>query len=211
MFLKKSNSYIFEPYDAQSNISNLIHEIFLNIYHVNLFCILLGGGVGGGSGVFFTPFTYMPLYHYSGNLIGHFKIPHGLFSSEYFRKIELTIFLREAGIDRDSSPSSLLIRCNNHPFWRATLNIKENGDHHHFFIQIPILYLATSLDKTNALFVTVELIWLLFLNTLSFNFVATLNKSLRFKRFRRNYVNHPPVVPTNHCQSCTVFCLMCAG
>ena len=71
---------------------------------------------GDVSGVFFTPFTYMPLYHYNGNLIGHFKFPHGLFSSEYFRKIELTIFLREAGIDRDSSPSSLLTRYNNHPF-----------------------------------------------------------------------------------------------
>ena len=62
MFLKKSNSYIFEPYDAQSNISNLIHEIFLNIYHVNLFCILLGGG--GGVRSFFRTFylhAFVPL------------------------------------------------------------------------------------------------------------------------------------------------------
>ena len=62
MFLKKSNSYIFEPYDAQSNISNLIHEIFLNIYHVSLFCILLGGARGVRS--FFHTFhlhAFVPL------------------------------------------------------------------------------------------------------------------------------------------------------
>ena len=41
--------------------------------------------------------------------------------------------------------------------------------------------------KTN-LVVTVELIWL-FLNILCFNFVLTLNKSLRFTRFGRSYVN----------------------
>ena len=39
-----------------------------------------------------------------------------------------------------------------------------------------------------------ELIWLLFLNMLSFNFVPTLNKSHRFRRFWRSYVNRPAVV-----------------
>ena len=38
--------------------------------------------------------------------------------------------------------------------------------------------LIHSFDKTHVLVVTVKLIWLLFLNILSFNFVPTLNKSL---------------------------------
>ena len=48
--------------------------------------------------------------------------------------------------------------------------------------------------------VTVELIWLLFLNILSFNFLQTPNKSLRFRKFRRSNVHCSPVVQTNHCQ-----------
>ena len=55
--------------------------------------------------------------------------------------------------------------------------------------------------------VTVDLIWLLFLNILSFNFFATPRKSLRFTRFIRSYVNHPAVVLTNYCQSYTAFLL----
>ena len=61
--------------------------------------------------------------------------------------------------------------------------------------------------KTHALVVTVDLIWLLFLNILSFNFVATPTKSLRFTRFIRSYVNCPAVVLTNHCQKYTAFLL----
>ena len=38
--------------------------------------------------------------------------------------------------------------------------------------------------------VTGELIWLLFLNIISFNYVQTTNKSLRFRKFRRSYT-HP--------------------
>ena len=63
------------------------------------------------------------------------------------------------------------------------------------------------MDKTHVLVVTVDLIWLLFLNILSFNFVATPRKSLRFTRFIRSYVNRPAVVLTNHCQSYTAFLL----
>ena len=37
------------------------------------------------------------------------------------------------------------------------------------------------------------------------NFVQTPNKYLRFRRFRRSYVHHSVVVPTNHCQICTGF------
>ena len=62
-------------------------------------------------------------------------------------------------------------------------------------------------DKTHVLVITAELIWLFFLNKISFNFVPTLRKSLRFTRFRRSYVNHPSVVLTNCCQSFTDFLL----
>ena len=47
--------------------------------------------------------------------------------------------------------------------------------------------------------------WLLFLNTFSFDFVSTPNKSLRFTRFRRSYVNHTAVVRKKHCRSYTAF------
>ena len=65
--------------------------------------------------------------------------------------------------------------------------------------------LIHSVDRIHVLVVTVELILLLFLNMLSFNFVSTPRKSLRFIRFRRSYVNHPVVILTNHCQRYTVF------
>ena len=62
-----------------------------------------------------------------------------------------------------------------------------------------------SVNKTNVLVVTVKLIWLLFWNKFSFNFVPTPRKSLRFTRFRRSYLNRPAVVLTNYCQSYTAF------
>ena len=49
--------------------------------------------------------------------------------------------------------------------------------------------------------------WLLFLNIFFQSFVPTPNKSLRFARFRRSYVNRTTVVLTNHCQSYTAFLL----
>ena len=61
-------------------------------------------------------------------------------------------------------------------------------------------------EKTHVLVVTLELIWFM---SLSFNFVPTLRKCLRFTRFRKSYVNHPVVVLTNHCQSYIAFFLMC--
>ena len=73
-----------------------------------------------------------------------------------------------------------------------------------------------SVNKTHVLVVTVKLIWLLFWNKFSFNFVPTPRKSLRFTRFRRSYLNRPAVltnfgsVLTNHCQGYTVCCLICA-
>ena len=54
--------------------------------------------------------------------------------------------------------------------------------------------LVHSVDKTHVMVVTMELIWLLFLNILSFNYAPTPNISLRFTRFRKSYVNLPAVV-----------------
>ena len=68
--------------------------------------------------------------------------------------------------------------------------------------------LLNSIGKTHVLVVTVDLIWLLFLNILSFNFVATLRKSVRFTRFIRSHVDRPAVVLTNHCQIYTFFSLV---
>ena len=110
-----------------------------------------------------------------------------------YRKITFTTSLRKARRRRDSSPSSLLIRYNTYAPWRTTSTILTNGDHHHFFHSDNITILGRifihSVDKTNVLVVTKELIWLLFLNILSFNFFLTPSKSLRFTRFRRNYIN----------------------
>ena len=67
--------------------------------------------------------------------------------------------------------------------------------------------LVHSVDKTHVLVVTMELILLLLLNVLFFNFVPTPSKSIRFTRFRRSYINCTAVVLTNHCQSYTAFLL----
>ena len=48
--------------------------------------------------------------------------------------------------------------------------------------------LVHSVEKSScSQVVTDKLIWLLFLNILSFNYVQTTNKSLRFRKFRRSY------------------------
>ena len=60
-------------------------------------------------------------------------------------------------------------------------------------------------DKTHLLAVTAELIWLFFLDILSFKFFQKPSKSLRFRRFRRSYVNRPVDDSTNHCHSFTAF------
>ena len=62
---------------------------------------------------------------------------------------------------------------------RTASNIQTNGYHYHFFIQIPILWFATFWSiLLKVLVVTVELIWLLLLNILSFKFAPTSNKFL---------------------------------
>ena len=57
--------------------------------------------------------------------------------------------------------------------------------------------LIHSFDKTHVLVVTVELIWLVLLNILSFNFVPIPNE-FRLAKFRISYVKCPAVVLTNH-------------
>ena len=129
---------------------------------------------------------------------------------EYFRKIVSLTCLRKARTSRDSSLSSFLIRYNTHAPWKTTPTRKQTGgNHHHFFIRIPILghVLVHSGDKSHVLVVTVELIWLMFLNIFSSNFVPRPNKSLRFTRYRRSYVKRPAVVLTSHYQSYTAFLL----
>ena len=115
--------------------------------------------------------------------------------------------LQNARTGRDSSPSSLLIRYNTHTLWRTTSVIQTNGAHHHFFIWIPILHLATfslfywqhprsGCDSRIDLVVALE-----------YTLFPTPNKSLRFTRFRRHYVNRPSVVLI---KVTLLFCLMCS-
>ena len=66
---------------------------------------------------------------------------------------------------------------------------------HLYTKHVPGRVLVHSVDKTHLLVVTVELIWFLFLNILSFNFFQMPDKSLRFRRFK-SYVNLHTVVPT---------------
>ena len=67
--------------------------------------------------------------------------------------------------------------------------------------------LVHTVDKTHVLFATLELIWLLFLNIRSFNFVLAPRIYLRFSRFRRSYVNRPVVVLTDYGQMYSAFLL----
>ena len=124
----------------------------------------------------------------------------------------MTIFLQKARKGRDSPPLSFLIRYNTHAPWITTSTIQTNGKHYHIFIRIPILchVLIHSVDKIHVLVVTVELVWLLFLNIFFSNFVPAPNKSLRFTRFRRSYVNCTLVVLTNTVKVTQLFCLICA-
>ena len=57
--------------------------------------------------------------------------------------------------------------------------------------------LIHSFDKTHALVVTVELIWLLLLNIPSFNSFQRVQIYVRLARFRRSYVKCPAVILTS--------------
>ena len=121
------------------------------------------------------------------------------------QKITLTTCLQKARRARDPSHLSLLILYNTHaPSWITASTIQKNGNHHHFFIWIPILYCwqnpCSDCNSGTDLVVILEYIF--------FNFVSTRNKSLRFTRFRRSYVNCTTVVVTNHCKVTLLFCSM---
>ena len=71
----------------------------------------------------------------------------------------------------------------------------KNNIYHSSKCGLPLFFHSnTNPILGHVLVVTVEMIWLLFLNILSFNFVHRL----------------PDVVLTNHCQSYTTFYLMCS-
>ena len=123
-------------------------------------------------------------------------------SFEYFRNLYWQ-YIFEKLEKADSSPSSLLTRYNTTHPEEQHLPLKQMRTTTIFFIWIPILQLATLIFFVK----TVKLIWLLFLTVLSFNFVPTPGKSLKFTRFRRSYTQHPVVVLTNNCQRYTVFLL----
>ena len=76
-----------------------------------------------------------------------FRIPiwlgDNLPSFDYSGEIAQTTSLRKARRGRDSSPLSQLLQYNTHAPSRTTFTIQANGYHHHLFIQIPILCLAT--------------------------------------------------------------------
>ena len=127
-----------------------------------------------------------------------------LSSFEYFKKIDWQHLS-----DSDWWHSSWLIWYNIHPPWRTTSSIQINEEHQHFLIRIPILCMVTfgpfcwQNPCSGVLIVTVEFIWLLFLNILSFNFVITPNKSLRLTKLRRTYHHDVVLIKVT-----VLFCLM---
>ena len=128
-------------------------------------------------------------------------------SFEYFRKIALTIYLQKTR----KLIASIFVNTLQYPHTLKDIPYDSNkwGLPLSFRLDTsPVTgHALVHVDKTHVLVVTVDLIWLLFLNILSSNFVATSRKFLRFTRFIRSYVNRPVVVLTNHCQSYTAFLL----
>ena len=137
------------------------------------------------------------------HLMGHSEFLHGLMVICLPLNISEKLQARRG---RDSSTSSLLMWYNTHAFWRTTSNIEllnKRGSP-------PYFHSDNNLVFGNALVNPVELIWLLFLKILSFNFLQRLSKSLRFRKFRRSNVHHFVVVQTNYFQVTLLFYLMCA-
>ena len=78
-----------------------------------------------------------------------------------------------------------------------------NNNIHHSNRREPPLYFHSNINIwTRILVATVGLISSSFLNILFFNFS---DKSLRFTRSRRSYVNRTAFFLTNHCNSCNFF------
>ena len=104
-----------------------------------------------------------------------------------------------------------------------TCTLKSNIYHSTKREPLPFFHLDTnpvlghilihSVGKTHVPVVTVELIQLLLLNIISFDFVPTRKKFVRLKRFRKSYVNRINVVLTNpisYTEEQLLFCQMCA-
>ena len=70
--------------------------------------------------------------------------------------------------------------------------------------------LIHSVDKIHVLVVTVELICFLIFSIISFIFVPTPNKFLRYQRFRKSYVKRPDVVNLPHKLHCFFTRCACA-
>ena len=104
----------------------------------------------------------------------------------------------------------LLIWYNTHTLKNNIYHLNKQGPPTFFHSDInPVLghVLVHSDDKTHVVVVTVELIWLMFFDKLSFNFTPAPNKSRRFTRFRKSFVNRPAVALI---KVTLLFCLMCA-
>ena len=191
------------PYKTLANLC----VFFQKIYRVDLIYILRSGA---GS-FFFAPYTcHVSLMapgnvpcHHDRDLMGHFKFLHGsrmiclpLNISEKYIYV-LTTSLRKTRRDRDSSTWSWSIQYKTHAFKSNIDHSSKRGPATFFHTDDnPALghFVVHSADKTHGL-----------VSVLSLNFVPTLNISLSFRRFRRSYVNHPVVVPTRYCQSCTAY------
>ena len=141
------------------------------------------------------------------HLMGHSEFLHGLMLICLPLNISEKLQARRG---RDSSTSSLLMWYNTHAFWRTTSNIEllnKRGSPPYFHSDNNLVLgnaLVHPFEKNPVQVVTVELIWLLFLKILSFNFLQTLSKSLRF---RRSNVHHFVVVQTNYFQVTLLFLL----
>ena len=130
-------------------------------------------------------------------------------SFEYFRNLYWQ-YIFEKLEKADSSPSSLLTRYNTTHPEEQHLPLKQGPPPFFHPDTNPIIghtLVVHFVDKPHVPVATVKLIWLLFLTILSFTFVPTPRKSLRFTRFRRSCAHHPVVVLTNHYQRYTVFLL----
>ena len=151
------------------------------------------------------------LCHHNEHLMGY-RIPtwldYNLPSFKYFRKIALTTFFQRARRGRHSSPSALLMQYSIHPEENIYHSNKLGPPPFFDLDTSPILgqVLVHSVEKSHVLVVTVELIWLLFVNIFSFNFAPEPSKSFTLTRFNRDYVNHPAIVLI---KVSLIFCLIC--
>ena len=152
------------------------------------------------------------LHHHNWHLMGHFEFLNG--SRKIFPLNISEKFHWQHLFENQRQRLIAFNFVNAIQYLRISKNYVANGDHHHQYKSltwpwlVPIRYqshtwlLSGPLRQQNPISgCNMKLIWLLFFNTLSFNFIPTPNKS---------HVNCPVVVPTNHCQSCIASFAWCA-